>query len=111
MGLFDKLLGGGDTTVTVSLEPVEVSPGGDVFVRYDVGGALDEKDRGVRVSLVGTAAYRYEMSRKNAQDRVVTTEEWGSFEIHDEEQTFPAQLGPGQATFKVPQNAPPSSGG
>lgn len=111
MGLFNKLLGGGNATLTVMAEPAEVAPGGELNVRYDVGGELDEKDRGVRVGLAGSATYKVKMSRKNTEGNIVTTEEWQSYELHKEEQTFPAQAGPGQASFTVPTNVPPSSAG
>lgn len=111
MGLFNKLGGGGNATLTLAPEPGEVAPGGELTVRYGVGGQLDEKDRGVRVGLLGSATYKVKMSRKNTDGNILTTEEWQSYELHEEEQTFPAQAGPGQATFTQPTNVPPSSAG
>lgn len=111
MGFLDKLRGGSDITLSVNAEPIEVGPGGQVTVRFDVGGELDDKCRGIRVGLQGTASYKAKVSRRDNDGNVTTTEEWQSYELHGEEHGYPAQIGPGQATFTIPANAPPSSGG
>jgi hypothetical protein len=122
MGFLDRLRGGGKVTLTMAAEPAEPAPGGQVTVRYDVGGEVDDKDRAVRVGLVGTASYQVEEIVQNqtggikpdgSYEPVQTTSHtqkvWRSYELHREETELPAQIGPGQAVFAVPDAAAPSS--
>lgn len=109
MGFLDKLRGTENLSVTVVLEPPEVQPGGEVTVRFDVGGELDDKCRGVRVGIEGTARYLVKERERDVNDNVDTDEVWHSDELHAEEHHYPAQIGPGQATFTLPADAPPAS--
>ena len=109
MGFLDKLRGGGDITLGVTLEPAEVAPGGQVTLRFDVGGELDDKCRGVRVGLRGEGRYLVKERDRDADGDVRTREVWHTIELHEEEHHYPAQVGPGQATFTLPPDAPPAS--
>ena len=114
MGFLDKLRGGTDTTITLDVQPVEVAPGEEITVRFDVAGEPDAKARGVRVTLEGTASYKANVTRTYGSDsnsNVSTVEEWQSYQLHQEERGLPAQIGPGEATFTLPTNALPSSSG
>lgn len=111
MGFLDKLRGGGDITLGLAVDPVEVGPGGQVTARFDVGGELDDKCRGVRATLLGSASYKVKVTRTDSDGDRTTTEEWRSYELHKEEHHYPAEVGSKQATFTLPQNALPSSGG
>jgi len=109
MGFLDKLRGTDELTLSVGLDPEEVEPGGEVTVRFDVGGTLDDKARGVRVGIEGTARYLVKERERDMNDNVDTDEVWHEDELHAEEHHYPAQLGPGQATFTLPADAPPAS--
>lgn len=109
MGFLDRLRGGGDVIVSVSADPVEPSPGGQVVVRFDVGGALDDKCRGVRVGLRAEGRYLVTERDRDSDGGSQTREVWRELELHEEEHHYPAQLGPGQATFTLPEDAAPSS--
>lgn len=113
MGLFDHLRGGTDNAITLSVPSGELAPGTEVTVRFDVTGELDARARAVRIGLQGTGVYKAKVERSYADGdggrNLSTTEEWQSYTLHDDEREFPARTGPGEATFTVPQNAPPSS--
>ncbi|MEA2125091.1 MAG: hypothetical protein QOI80_1873 [Solirubrobacteraceae bacterium] len=109
MGFLDRLRGGGDITLGVSFEPPEVAPGGEVVLRFDVAGELDDKCRGVRVGVTGTGKYLVEERDRDSNNNVRTREVWREVELHEEEHAYPAQIGPGQATLTLPPSAPPSS--
>ena len=111
MGFLDKLRGGGDITLSVDVDPLELGPGGEVTVRFDLGGELDDKCRGLRVALEGVANYKVKVRERDHDGDMTTTEEWRSYELHKEEHHYPAEVGPGQATFSVPPDKPPSSTG
>ena len=125
MGFLDRFTGGSKVNVAVAAEPLEPAPGGEVTVRFDVSGELDDKCRGVRVGLEGTGSYLAEETTQNTsggyqasdgtyqppQTSYQTQEVWRSYELHLEEQTLPAVIGPGQAIFSLPADAPPSSSG
>lgn len=114
MGFLDKLRGGTDSTITLDVQPVEVAPGGEITVRFDVVGELGDKARGVRVALEGTANYKANVTRTygpEGDSNVSTVEEWQSYELHEDARELPARTGPGEATFRLPPNAPPSSEG
>ena len=109
MGFLDKLRGGGDITIGVTLDPPEVAPGGSVTVRFDIGGELDDKCRGVRVGIQGEGRYLVRERDRDPDGDIDTREVWRTIELHEEEHHYPAQIGPGQATFTLPPNAPPAS--
>lgn len=109
MGFLDKLRGGGDATIQVTCEPQEARPGDAITVRFDVGGELDDKCRGVRVGLHGVGRYLVEERDRDADGDIDRNQVWRSIELFEEEHTYPAQVGPGQASFTVPADAAPSS--
>lgn len=109
MGFLDRLRGGSDLTVSVALEPPEVAPGGEVTVRFEVAGELDDKARGIRVGVSGEGKYLVEERDRDPDGSTDVDHVWRSVEIHEEEHQHPAQLGPGQATFALPADAPPAS--
>jgi hypothetical protein len=109
MGILDRLRGGGDLTLGITLEPAEVAPGGEFVLRFDVGGELDDKARGVRVGIRGEGKYLVTETDRDADGDVDTRQVWREIELHEEEHHYPAQLGPGQARFTLPGHAPPSS--
>ena len=109
MGFLDKLRGTDDLHLTVAVDPPEVAPGGEVTLRFDLSGEIDEKCRGVRVGIQGTARYLVEERDRDADGSVDTDHVWRSYELHKEEHHYPAQIGPGQATLTVPAGAPPAS--
>jgi hypothetical protein len=109
MGFLDKLRGGGDTTLAIEINPGVVAPGGQVTVRFDVAGELDDKARGVRVGVRGEGKFLVRERDRDADGDVETREVWRSIQLHEEEHHYPAQLGPGQAVFTLPADAPPSS--
>lgn len=111
MGFLDKLRGGGNITLGLVVDPRRVGPGAPVTARFDVGGELDDKCRGVRVLLEGVASYKVKVTRTDSDGDRTTTEEWRSYELHKEEHHYPAETGVKQATFTVPQSAPPTSEG
>ncbi len=109
MGFLDKLRGGDDITLGLTLEPAETGPGGQVTLRFDVGGELDDKCRGVRVGLTGEGRYLVRERERDHDGDYETREVWRSVSLFEEEHHYPAQIRPGQATFTLPPNAPPSS--
>jgi hypothetical protein len=114
MGFLDKLRGGSDNAITLDVRPAEVAPGGEVAVRFEVLGQLDAKARGIRLTLEGTGSYKVNVTRTygpSDDSNVSTVEEWQSYSLHKEEHELPAQTGPGEATFKLPPDALPSSAG
>jgi hypothetical protein len=78
-------------------------------LRFDVGGDLDDKCRGVRVGIIGTGKYLVEERSRDSNGNIQTREEWREVELHKEEHAYPAQIGPGQASLTLPPSAPPSS--
>jgi hypothetical protein len=108
MGFLDRLRGGGDITISVSVDPPEPAPGQEVTVRFDVGGELDDKCRGVRVGITGTGHYLVEERDRDSNNNVRTREVSREVELHEEEHAYPAQVGPGQARLTLPPSAPPS---
>jgi hypothetical protein len=108
MGFLDRFKGG-DATVTVALETAEITPGGEVVVRYDVGGELDDKCRAIRVGITCDGKYLVTERDRDADGDVTTREVWRSIELHEEAHDYPVNLGPGQATFTVPAGAAPHS--
>jgi hypothetical protein len=114
MGFLDRLRGGSGNTISLDVQPAEVAPGGEITVRFDVAGDLDEKARGIRVALEGTASYKGNVTRtygSGEDSNVSTVEEWQSYQLHTEERELPARTGPGEATFTLPPDALPSSAG
>jgi hypothetical protein len=109
VGFLDRLRGGGDITLGVSCEPPEAAPGQEVVLRFDVSGDLDDKCRGIRVGVTGTGRYLVEERDRDSQGRVTTREVWREVELHEEEHSYPAQVGPGQAHLTLPPAAPPSA--
>jgi hypothetical protein len=109
MGFLDKLRGGDDLTLGLDFEPAQAAPGDKITVRFDVGGELDDKARGVRVGLKGTGHYLVLDRDRDADGDIDYDEEWRTIELYDEEHHYPAQLGPGVAEFTLPADAAPSS--
>lgn len=108
MGFLDRLKGGGDITLSVSADPPEPAPGQEVTLRFDVGGELDDKCRGVRVGITGTGHYLVAERDRDSDGHVQTREVSREVELHEEEHAYPAQVGPGQARLTLPPSAPPS---
>jgi len=114
MGFLDKLRGGTDNTITLDVQPVEVAPGGEITVRFNVAGELDAKARGVQVALNGTANYKANVTRtygSGGDSNVSTTEEWQSYQRNKEGRESPAQTGSAEAPFKLRPDALRSSAG
>ena len=60
MGFLDRATGadeGTGVTVAVAVEPLEVVPGGQVVVRYELSGELDDKCTALMVGLAGAGYY------------------------------------------------------
>ena len=109
MGFLDKLRGGGDITLSITCDPLEVAPGGEVAVRFDAAGEFDDKCRAIRIGITGTGKYLVEERDRDSQGNVRTHQVWREVELHKEEHQYPPQLGPGQAHLTVPATAPPSA--
>jgi hypothetical protein len=108
VGFLDRLRGGGDLTLSVTLGSQEVAPGQELTLRFDVGGELDDKCRGVRVGITGTGHYLVEERDRDSDGDVRTREVSRTIDLHEEEHQYPAQVGPGEARFTLPPSAPPS---
>ncbi len=114
MGFLDRFRGGDRLALSLAVSPAEVAPGGGVVVRFEASGEPDPQARAIRVCLEGTASYLVQVSRTHGEaDRGDTsrTEEWRSYQLHEEERELPAQVGPGEVTFTLPPDALPSSAG
>src|SRR4051794_30665966 len=122
MGFFDRFTGGSKVNLTVAAEPLDPAPGGQVTVRWNLAGEIDDKCRAVRVGLEGDATYlveesvqtpgQYDQQSGTYQPGNGETQEvWRSYQLHLEEQEYPAELGAGQTVFTLPAGAPPTSSG
>lgn len=109
VGFLDKLRGGGDITLSVSSDPAEAAPGGEIVLRFDAAGEFDDKCRAIRVGVVGTGKYLVEERERDSDGDVRTHQVWREIELHKEEHQYPAQAGPGQAHLTLPATAPPSA--
>ncbi len=101
-------------SISFTVEPREVAPGGELVVRVDVGGDLDASARAVRVTLEGHANYQAKVTRSYGTEddsTTSTTEEWQSYSLHKDERELPAQSGSVDVAFRLPRNVPPSSSG
>jgi hypothetical protein len=116
MGFLRKTFGKGDTTLAISVEADRVPAGGEVVIRWDVGGELDEKVRGLRAGVTATGYWeqrgedtfdRDHDGRRNDLERHGT--ERKSYEVWASTRDFPAQLGSGEARIPLPDDAPPGS--
>ncbi len=116
MGFLDKILKAGTTELELTVDPDRVPAGGDVHVRWDLGGEIDDKDRAIRAGVTATGYFlaydddeHYDQHDRDAhRDRRV---EQRSFEVYEHAEDLPLQLGPGGVTIKLPAEAPPGSAG
>lgn len=110
MGFLDRVgLGGEQVDLTIAVEPPQVLPGGDVTVRYEVTGELDDKCSALIVALEGTAFHRKNETTIDHDGRPHPHTVSAPYSLHVEPRQFAPALGPGQEVFTLPTWAPPSS--
>lgn len=108
MGLLDRLKGGG-TTLSVDVEPDEITPGATVVLRFTIDGDLDDKCRAIRAGVTCVGTYIDEERGRDANGHPIMREVGHEVTLHDDQRQLPLQSGPGQEEFTLPADAAPAS--
>jgi hypothetical protein len=108
MGLFNRSKSG-RATVTAALQSASAGPGGTVTLTYEIGGALDDSCQRVVAGLTCIATYITPERGRDASGHPIERDVGHEVTLHDDQQQLPVAIGSGQAQFKVPDDAAPSS--
>ncbi|HEX8084186.1 MAG TPA: sporulation protein [Solirubrobacteraceae bacterium] len=105
MGFLD-IFKGKRPKLSVTADPAEPTPGGEVRVRVVVEGEIDKKARGGRAGIRCVNDYlTKEWDRQDDEWDTV----WRAVSMHEDAQDLPLQAGEHEFTFRVPEGLPPES--
>ena len=105
MGFLD-VFKGKRPDISITADPAEPLPGGEVRIRVVVEGEIDKKARGGRAGIRCLNEYltREWDSREDEWEQV-----WRSVSMHEDAQDLPLQAGEHEFTFRIPDALPPES--
>jgi len=108
MGLFNRR-NSGTATVTAAVQTAALLPGGPLEVSYTVAGELDDACHGLVAGLTGIGTFITAERGRDANGHPIERDVVHEVTLHDEQQQLPLAVGSGQAKFKLPEDAPPTS--
>jgi len=108
MGIFSRR-NSGTATVTAAVQTADLVPGGPLEVSYEIAGELDDDCRGLVAGLTCVGTFVTAERGRDANGHPIERDVVHEVKVHDEQQQLALAVGSGQAQFKMPEGAAPTS--